>query len=95
MNAQQRKYIIFVQDKNNKELVHIRRNAHFYVGFAKARADRSISRYASLQRKFEIVNNELAGIKQKYPDFSLTWFGHFGTKYYARVMFTTFGSTMK
>ena len=93
MNPKQKSYIVFVQDSNRNDHVHVRRNTYIYVGFAKSKLRApNILRYAMPVRKFKLTDNQFADLKQKYPGFSLTWVWDCWTKgiYYPHCFIQTY-----
>ena len=95
MNNKQRSYIIFLLCLIKPDLVHVRANFWFYVGFVKAKSAGSIIRYSNLSRKFKIIDNHLAHLKQKFKDFGLTWFWEFKTKMCTTLGLLLIGFMMK
>ena len=73
-------YIIFIESRDHENIVHMKSNAVFYIGFAKAKAPRSIIKYCSLLRKFRIKYSKLIPQKQKYSNLSPIWFWGFRLK---------------
>ena len=80
MNEMQKSYVIFMQSRDHKNLVHAKADGIFYVDFAKGKVPRSIIRYCILLRNLEIRDSESISLKQKYVNFSLTWFRKFRLK---------------
>ena len=75
-----KRYIIFIQSRDHENIVHTKLNATFCIGFAKAKAPRSIIRYCSLLRKFRIKYSKLIPRKQKYSNLSPILFWGFRLK---------------
>ena len=76
MNGGQKNNIVFVRDSTRNNVVHLRKDGIFHVGFANTRDGRTHSkvRYCNFIKKFKPTGDQLTDLKQKYPGFSLTWF---------------------